>query len=40
MKKYFIKLGKHKLRGMKTPLTLYGVKIDFGKEIKKLNSDR
>jgi len=31
---YFTELGKHKLRGMKKPVTLYGVDIGFAEKIK------
>jgi len=34
VKKYFTKLGKHKLRGMSGPYTLYGVNIDFAMKIE------
>ncbi len=30
---YFTNLGRHKLRGMRTPVTLYGVNISLGKKI-------
>lgn len=33
VKKYFTELGRHKLRGMRVPIGLYGVKIGVYKEI-------
>src|SRR4030042_1918966 len=32
IKEYFTKLDKHKFRGLKKPITLYGVQIDFAKK--------
>lgn len=34
IEEYFTKLGRHKLRGMKKPVPLYGVKIHFAKNIE------
>ncbi len=34
IKKYFTKLDRHKLRGMKGHITLYGVRIDFAKKFE------
>lgn len=35
IEKYFTKLGKHKLRGMRRTKNIFGFKIDFAKKLKK-----